>query len=217
MSKFADQLFEDLMAQHGAELASPPIPAAATAPRRTRRPVWAAAGTVTAAVTAFVGFTVFSGGAAAYAVTDNHDGTVTVAVKQASGIAGANGKLHSLGVPVVVVPGGGTGCTAIESIAVPPAEHTKITMEARTGPQGSVTVDVHGVPAGDKALVAFETFADGKVIGSMFLVRASTPVPSCVTLPTPPAGGATTTSGGGVQNRGEGPTDGGARLETAQG
>lgn len=217
MSKFADQLFEDLMAEHGAELASPRIPSPAVAPRRTRRPVWAAAGTVAAAVTAFVGFTVFGGGAAAYAVTDNHDGTVTVAVKQASGIAGANGKLHSLGVPAVVVPVGGAGCTAVDTIAVPPAEHTAVTVEERAGAQGSVTVDVHGVPAGDRALVTFQKSADGKATSSMFLVRASTPVPSCVTLPVPPAGGATTSSGGGVRDTVEGPTDGGAGLVTARG
>ena len=217
MTKFADQLFEDLMAEHGAELAAPRIPAAVAAPRRTRRPAWAAAGTVAAAATALVGVTVFSGGAAAYAVTDNHDGTVTVAVKQASGIAGANGKLHSLGVPVVVVPVGGPGCTPVDAIAVPPAEHTKVTMEARTGAEGSVTVDVHGVPAGDRALVTFQKSADGKVTGSMFLVRGDAPVPSCVTLPVPPAGGGTTSSGSGVQDKVEGPTDAGAGLVTAQG
>ena len=51
------------MAEHGAELAAGPAPSPAPARRHYTRPAWATVGT-----------------AAAYAVTDNHNGTVNVSV-----------------------------------------------------------------------------------------------------------------------------------------
>ena len=93
MTKFADQLFDDLMREHGTVLSDVRVP---SAPRRrhTARPALLAAGAggVAAAVTA--GLLVAGGRTPAYAVTRNPDGTVSLAVYQQSGIAGANAKLH---------------------------------------------------------------------------------------------------------------------------
>jgi hypothetical protein len=147
MTRFADQLFDDLMREHGQALARTAVPAA---PKRylTARPVLLTAGAGGVAVAAAVGTLVASGGTPAYAVTTHPNGTVTLAVYQASGIAGANSKLHDLGDRVVVVPVK-SGCPSIDSLPAPgvPAKDISLQVKASTG--GSVTVDAHGIPAGD--------------------------------------------------------------------
>ena len=90
MTRFADQLFDDLMREHGSALAHTRV---STAQKRhpAARPVMMAAGAGGLAVAATVGSLVATGGGTpAYAVTRNPDGTVTLAVYQKSGIAGAN-------------------------------------------------------------------------------------------------------------------------------
>lgn len=146
MTRFTDQLFDDLMRDHGEALAR----ATVAAPRRhlTARPVLLTAGAGGVAVAATIGTLVAGGATPAYAVTAHPDGTVTLAVYQESGIAGANSRLHQLGDRVVLVPVK-TGCPGIDSLPAPgvPAKDISLQVKASTG--GSVTVDAHGVPAGD--------------------------------------------------------------------
>ena len=114
MTKFSDQLFDDLMREHGTALAHTRPPAQ---PRRhiTARQTLLASGGTLAVGAAVAGVLVAqngtpahvagSGTPAAYAVTKNSDGTITLAVYQKSGIAGANTRLRQLGdKQVVVVP-----------------------------------------------------------------------------------------------------------------
>jgi hypothetical protein len=54
----------------------------------------------------------------AFAVTRNHDGTVTVSIKRSSGIAGANAKLNQLGIRARVMPQAPSGCQP--TLAHPP-------------------------------------------------------------------------------------------------
>jgi hypothetical protein len=147
MTRFADQLFDDLMREHGPALARTTV---ATAPKRhiTARPVLmtAGAGGVAAAVAA--GVLAAGGGTPAYAVTTHADGTVTLAVYQASGIAGANSQLHELGDRVVVVPVK-PGCPSIDSLPAPGVPGKDISLQVKASTGGSVTVDAHGIPAGD--------------------------------------------------------------------
>ena len=85
------------MREHGSALASVRVP---TAPKRrlATRPVLLTAGAGGLAAVAAVGTLVATGGGTpAYAVTPHSDGTVTLALYQKSGIAGANAKLHQLG------------------------------------------------------------------------------------------------------------------------
>jgi hypothetical protein len=96
-----------------------------------------------------------SGGSPAYAVTTHPDGTVTLAVYQASGIAGANAKLHQLGDQVVVVPVR-AGCPRPAAPAVSGIGH-RITVGSEASPDGSATVDAKGIPAGDILVVGIET------------------------------------------------------------
>jgi hypothetical protein len=89
MSKFKDQLFTDLMREHGAALALAELPK----PRRNTRPVWVAAGAVAMAGAATAGITLFSAGTPAFAVTDNPDGSVTVSIKDPNALDAANREL----------------------------------------------------------------------------------------------------------------------------
>jgi len=159
MTRFSDQLFDDLMRDHGEALARTAVP---TAPKRhlTARPVLLTAGAGGLAAVAAVGTLVAGGGTPAYAVTTHPDGTVTLAVYQTSGIAEANSRLHQLGDRVVVVPVR-PGCRSIDSLPAPgvPAKDISLDVKASTG--GSVTVDAHGVPAGDILVLGIAS-TDGK-------------------------------------------------------
>ena len=159
MTRFADQLFDDLMREHGQALARTTMPAA---PKRhlTARPVLLTAGAGGAAVAAAVGTLVAGGAAPAYAVTTHPNGTVTLAVYQASGIAGANSKLHDLGDRVVVVPVQ-AGCPSIGSLPAPAVRAKEISVQVSGSSDGSVTVDAHGIPAGDILVLGVST-VDGQ-------------------------------------------------------
>jgi hypothetical protein len=189
MTNFADQLFADLMREHGSTLAhtQPPAPRPRVAARRTL--LVAGAGCLAVAGTA--GALVASGsggGSPAYAVTKNPNGTVTLDVYQKSGITQANTKLHQLGDNVIIVPVG-AGCPSIRSLPAPavPVAPGRISVQGGSSKDGSFTVNAQGIPAGDILVVAVGTstngttttsFADGKL--------TSPPAPSCVSLPFAP-------------------------------
>jgi hypothetical protein len=163
MTKFADQLFDDLMHEHGATLAAATVAAPASAAGKRQfaaRPVLLTAGAAGLAVAATVGILAAGGGTPAYAVTAHPDGTVTLAVYQASGITGANVKLHNLGDKQVVVVPVRAGCPSILSLPAPTGSgrssgQVSVQSSAPANGDGTVTVDAHGIPAGDILVVAF--------------------------------------------------------------
>jgi hypothetical protein len=166
MTRFADQLFDDLMRDHGSTLAHTRVPAA---PKRhpAVRPVLLTAGAGGLAVAATVGSLVATGGGTpAYAVTRNPDGTVTLAVYQESGIAGANAQLRALGDDRVVVVPVESGCPSISSLPAPRVPARQITVRA-SGSGGSVTVAAQGVPAGDVLVLGIENSGNGRFQFSM--------------------------------------------------
>jgi hypothetical protein len=188
MTNFADQLFADLMREHGSTLAhtQPPAPRPRVAARRTL--LVAGAGCLAVAGTAGALAASSGGGSPAYAVTKNPNGTVTLDVYQKSGITQANTKLHQLGDNVIIVPVG-AGCPSIRSLPAPavPVPLGGISVQGSRSKDGSVTVNARGIPAGDILVVAVGTstngttttsFADGKL--------TSPPAPSCVSLPFAP-------------------------------
>jgi len=201
MTKFADQLFDDLMREHGSTLTT----ARTSAPRRhtaTRRALLAVGGggvAVAAAAGALVatagangaghGADVAAGSTPAYAVTPHANGTITLAVYQKAGIAGANAKLHELGDSQVYVVPVGAGCPSISSLPAPavPLNGKYPSVQSTRSVGGKVTVNAHGIPAGDILVVGFETTVNGKMITSFGSARlTSAPAPSCVSLPAPP-------------------------------
>jgi hypothetical protein len=193
------------MREHESTLAHtrPTRPPAARRYITTRRTLLAAgAGGVAVAATA--GALVAASGSPAYAVTKNADGTVTVAVYQKSGIAGANAKLRQLGDDQVVVVPVEPGCPSIGSLPAPTVSvlGKKISVESERDANGSVTVSAQGIPAGDIMVVGFVITGHGTMGGGTI---TSPPAPSCISLPSPPPGnggsgsgsGSTTGSGGG--------------------
>src|ERR1700759_2817309 len=102
MTRFSDDLFDDLMREHGPALTGMTV---RTAPKRhlATRPVLLTAGALGLRArrargppAATVGAPVAGSAASAYAVTPHNDGTVTLAVYQQPGIAQANPKLQAL-------------------------------------------------------------------------------------------------------------------------
>jgi hypothetical protein len=214
MTNFADQLFDDLMREHGPSLAATGSPPArrSIATRRTLL----AAGTGFAAVAATVGGLMASGGGApAYALTTHPDGTVTLDVYQKAGIAGLNTKLHQVGDDQVVVVPVGAGCPSLGSLPAPAvAPSGQISVEGSSSVRtGSVTVQAHGIPAGDILVVAMQTSTVGNTHFAGATSRlTSPPAPSCVSLPasmTPPlpapGGHSGSSSGSTVSGSGGGP------------
>ena len=178
MTKFADQLYDDLMRQHGPALAAARPPAASRrylAPRR----VLLAAGGGGLAVAATVAGLVASSGSPAYALTTHSDGTITLAIYQASGITQATAKLHQLGDDVVVVPIR-PRCPPPRPPVVSP-KGKLVSLGVSRSRDGSVTVSGHA-PAGDIQVVGFETTPNGRATVSQL---SSPPAPACMP-PAPP-------------------------------
>jgi len=201
MTKFADELFADLMREHGSTLAQTRPPAA---PKRhiPGRRTLLAAGAGGVAVAAAAGALVASGGppaahggtsadggsSPAYAVTKNSDGTVTLAVYKASGIAGANARLRQLDDGQVVIVPVAPGCPSPSSLpapAVPPSGH--ISVQGSDSKDGGITVNAQGIPAGDILVVGAQTTVNGTLVTTQMGSRlTSPPAPSCISLPAPP-------------------------------
>ena len=204
MTRFADQLFDDLMREHGPALTNtrPPAPRGHIATRRALLAVGGGGVAVAAAAGVLVatagagpaGHGARTGQAAAgqspaYAVTNNPNGTVTLAVYQKDGIAGANAKLHELGDGQVYVVPVGAGCPSMSSLPAPAVspngEHQSVRSEVSIGGSagGSVTVNAKGIPAGDILVVAVETTRTGNTTTSLGAGKLTTaPAPSCVSL-----------------------------------
>jgi hypothetical protein len=200
MTKFSDQLFDDLMREHGPALAHTTLPAR---PRRhitTRGTLLAGGGALAAAAGALVAVNgtpahpARSATPAAYTVTKNPDGTITLAVYQQSGIAGANARLRTLGDKQVVVVPIEQGCT---SKVTPPAASGKghlLTTGVSRSPNGTITVNAHGIPAGDILVIGVATSGHTSYgVGTL----GSPPAPSCVGAPPlPPGNGGSGSTGG---------------------
>ena len=187
MTKFEDQLFGQLMTEHGHQLRALQRPAPAR--RRARRPVWLATGAAgaAAAVTAAVMALGSAPALAAYSVTQQH-GTVTVTVDRLSGVAGANAALHAMRARVVVVPVR-PGCPPIGSLPHPqPAPHPAVwvaTGVTRNGHRSvSVKLSKGGIPAGDTMILAFSGTGQRTSLGAGGIITGR--VPRCVSLPAAP-------------------------------
>lgn len=197
MTKFSDQLFDDLMREHGTALAQLTRPPAQPRRHVTARQTLLASGGTLAVGAAVAGVlvaqsgtpahTAGSGTPAAYKVTNNSDGTITLAVYQKSGIAGANTRLRQLGDKQVVVVPVEPGCPRPAAPAVSGHGHL-ITTGISVSPSGGITVKAQGIPAGDILVIGVQTSGRTSMSGG---VLTSPPAPSCISLPAPPPGGST--------------------------
>ena len=143
MSKFEDHLWREFAREHGNALAQMARPSVKQSRRaRPRLVVGTGLGLVgIGSVLALVlGATTTS---PAFAVTRNHDGTVTVRVLRTAGIAGANAKLHQLGIRAKVLP----------QVPVRCRDRSPMAGQGAPAPQGNFTdahwtIDLRKVPAG---------------------------------------------------------------------
>jgi hypothetical protein len=101
MSVYEDELWNMLARGHGAATARAGARPGARRQVRARVLATATLSVILAAV-AIVVFGATGRDPAAYAVTVNHDGTVTLTINEILGIDGANRKLAALGLPVLV-------------------------------------------------------------------------------------------------------------------
>ncbi len=118
MSKFEDRLWSELVREHGAELAGGEAPLRR---RRLRGAPLAAGGLlfIGALGAAALILTASGGPQAAFAVTENPDGSVTLTIDEIIGVSAANAELAKLGVRVRVRRVE-RGCTAV---GVPDGSH----------------------------------------------------------------------------------------------
>jgi hypothetical protein len=146
MSKFEDHLWREFAREHGNALAQ--MSTSTAKPTSCARLV---AGTslglagVGAAVALVLGASATS---PAFAVTRNNDGTVTISISRASGIAGANARLHELGIRARVMRQLPAGYRCTSTVA-----HQGRSRSAGTEPTRSIanahwTIDPRKVPAG---------------------------------------------------------------------
>ena len=196
MTKFEDELYQQLMTEHGHHLRAQQRPAPAR--RRARKPVWLATGAAgtAVAVTAAVMALGSAPALAAYSVTQ-HNGIVAVAVNRPSGVAGANATLHAMRARVRIVPVR-PGCPPIGSLPRPrPAPHPSVSVKVMVTKNGhrSVTVKIGkgGIPARDTLILAFSG-GRGNSLGAGGIITGR--VPRCVSLPPAPhsKGGSGSTS-----------------------
>jgi hypothetical protein len=195
MTRFEDQLYEELMTEHGHHLGAlrREAPTQRPARRRARRPVWLATGAAgaVAAVTATALALGSAPASAAYSVIRHGNGSLTVSVSRPSGVAGANGALHNMHARVRVVPVR-PGCRPIGSLPRPqPAPHPSVSVGTGVSRNGhrSVTVKLGrgGIPRGDTMILAFSgSPRHGMALGAGGIITGR--VPRCVSLPSAPHG-----------------------------
>ncbi len=123
MSKFEDHLWREFVREHGDDLAQLTT-RATTHVHRPRRLVAAGAGLAVAGCATALALVLSATSAPAFAVTRNHDGTITVTIRSASGIAGANARLHQLGIRAQVMTQAPASCTNAVVHALPATRAT---------------------------------------------------------------------------------------------
>lgn len=197
MTKFEDQLFSELMDEHGAALARIEVPEAG----RSRRPGWLVAGSLAAAGAVGAGLALFGAAApaAAYSVTQNADGTTSVVLHDMSGIQGANSALEKSGDNAFVVPLR-AGCPDLSTFVSQAPMNTRDIAEdlAIDWAGGEIRFHARDIPAGDILLIAVQAQKDGWVW--VAVIVKSGPIPSCVsdgvtTIKTGPAAGVASAKG----------------------
>lgn len=171
MGKFEDQLWADLMTEHGDSLATE----RRTPPRRARPATLGVVGVVgTAGLATALALTLTATGAGpAYAVSQNADGSVTVTINQIEGVSGANATLAGLGVrarAMAVNP----FCVVTPTVWRP---HRFNEHAVHSGPgQNTLTIEPDYIPADDTLVLVAEQ-VNGRT--GLAVLMVGDPAPAC--------------------------------------
>lgn len=173
MGKFADQLWADLVQEHGPSLAG----AERNLPPRGRgRPaVLTAVGAfgVVGVATALALTLTATGASPAFAVTENANGSVTVTIAQLVGVSGANAELSRLGVRAKVFEVD-PRCDSVPALPDGPIKGEPLS----PGPeQDTVTIQPSAIPVGDTLVFAAEQISGNRA--ALRAVMVAGPAPSC--------------------------------------
>jgi len=172
MTNFEDNLLRDLMVNHGSELARGGRPRAR---RVAFRPGRVVAGMMAVATVATVGLTTLGNSPAAYAVTQNPNGTVTVSIQDIQAIGPANAVLQALGVRAKAVPMT-SDCESLEGDVTYRGPFSIV-----TDANGSVTLG-QNLPVGYTVLLTVDN-SPGVGNGLGFSAPVKDPAPSCFLNP----------------------------------
>ncbi|HEY7933781.1 MAG TPA: hypothetical protein VID48_08150 [Solirubrobacteraceae bacterium] len=147
MPKFEDRLWEELVREHGSELASTPI---RIRPERRRR-VSLTAGALAGVAGAIIAILLLTAGTSppVYAVSENQDGTVTVTINDLVGISGANAQLKKLGVRAKIAKGEPGCITSAKPVRVAPDLSVAMTHPSKVGATTGITINPRLIPFGD--------------------------------------------------------------------
>jgi hypothetical protein len=200
VSAFQERLWQELVRDHATALAAPigwrdelpllPVVERRRAPLRLRRALRAdrllpapgrLAGTLAAVAVAIALSVIFTttgtAPSAAYAVTQNGDGTITVSIEELTGIAGANAQLSRLGVRVRVAPVQAGCASTAQPIPPPGALAARIAHVPSHGEGLVVAPDL--TPAGDTLVLTARRSGSIVTLGYALYRGAA---PPCVSL-----------------------------------
>lgn len=169
MTRFKDNLLNDLMREHGQTLTETP-----QQHRRSARPLLVAAGALAIAGAATVAITT-SSTQEAYAVTKNADGSVTVTIRDIKGIDAANAKLREYGIGAKAVPMSRECADLDESKMDLLGDYVL----PRVSDDGSVTLSPGDIPAGYKVLLGVSNLPN-RDTGLGFTGPIREPAPDCL-------------------------------------
>lgn len=174
MSSFEDGLWQNLMQQHGQELAA----GNRIRPKQRRRPLVAAAALAVVGAGAVGVATGMLDGTPAYAVTEHPNGTVTVSLKEIAAADQTNAELRRRNIPIRVVPYT-PDCANTKSFTVDMSAPETANGDSK-GATG-ITIDTTTVPPGDYTVITALSDEHGEIA---LMISGGQPakgdVPSCL-------------------------------------
>ena len=186
MGDFKDRLWRDLVREHGAQLAQTERPPAKHG-RRARPRVLAGTTLGLAGIGTAVALALGAASSTpAFAVTRNHDGTVTVALQRIAAIHDANAKLAGSGLPVKLV--------RVKAGCVAAARAKALAALSKARPQsiaplrwsGRARFNPRKIPPGKTLVIAAWPAGKSVHVSPGHLITGT--APACVPPPTPPPG-----------------------------
>jgi hypothetical protein len=187
MDKFKERLWRELVREHGPDLAR--ISRPARRERAVRPPLLA--GTTLGLAGVGTALALALGAAStspAFAVTENHDGTVSVVLKNLDAIHGVNARFAQLGFRARVVQAAAGCAVRPQPVVAGSLARRQVRIASVTVKQGDLNArfDPQKIPAGQ--MLVMGAWRQGRVIktSSGHVVRGG--APACLPVPSPPSG-----------------------------